>query len=139
MDRFVVIGESPTCKVCTSEIMMEELITISPEAAAGGGVAVFMALVVVYVIIKDVVKPLIQRRNGDSPSDRQAMIKDLHDWHAPDAYGVQSWRGAQTDAVLKSIDVHLKEQTEETRKLTGLLHELLRDRRNEAKASRPGH
>ena len=105
--------------------MMEEFVVIQQVGSKYGVVA--MAIFVVYVMIKDIIAPLIRKRNGngDNYSYRQKLLEELHQWHAPNAAGEQSWKGTQTDRTLKSIDTTMKEQVVEQRKMHSLLYQLL--------------
>ena len=76
-----------------------------------------IALLILHVVIRDVVGPLVKKRNGDSPSDRQAMIQDMHGWMAPDTKGRQNWKGAAIEEAMNRLGVETKAQTEELHKL----------------------
>lgn len=97
-----------------------------------------VALLVLYIVIKDIVRPLIERSNGKSGGVHR-MIADLWQWHAPDDGGEQSWKGKRIEVLLSVMNENFKEQTVELRRhnqiLNHILHEQIRIRDGAAEAS----
>ena len=90
-----------------------------------------VALLVLYIAIKDVIRPLIERTNGKS-GGLHRMISDLWHWHAPDDGGEQPWKGKRIEVLLSVMNENFKEQTIELRRhnqiLNHILHEQIRIR-----------
>jgi len=82
---------------------------------------VVLALMLVYVLIKEVVAPMVRRRNGNGIEqclkqlveiakiqtimirDMKGQQDDLWEWHKPDDSGVQPWKGQHIMQALKDL------------------------------------
>lgn len=71
------------------------------------------ALLILYVAIRDVVVPLVRRRNGEAgcrfdPASKAALFQAREDaavnrqWHEPDDKGEQTWRGARLERAVEA-------------------------------------
>jgi len=87
---------------------------------------VIIALMLVYVLIKEVIAPMVKRRNGNGIEmclkqlveiaknqaimlrDMKGQQQDLWDWHKPDHEGMQPWKGQQIMQALKDLPNQIK-------------------------------
>lgn len=88
-----------------------------------------LALVVLYILVKDVIKPLVDRKNGNGLHLYGQKLEDLHSWHAPDGDGEQSWKGKQIERLLIQMNKLIAEQTRESKRGNEALEKLLDEQR----------
>jgi len=82
--------------------------------------AAALLAVVLIVVLKDIVRPaLIKKNGGMSPETRDQILlelaqytKDLHKWHAPDSGGEQAWRGGIIQRELQEMNKRHSEMTQ---------------------------
>ena len=116
----------------------------SPTGLVGAIAILAMAF---YVLVKEVIAPLVKKRNGlygPPPEELSRMLKDimsiittgsrriedLHVWHSPDADGEQGWKGKQLERLIKSIDDHLQQHSRAVVGMTKAV-EIMVDQRKE--------
>lgn len=86
--------------------------------------------VTIYILVKDVVVPLVQRstggRSGFKSHDRDALfsmnkkVTDLHGWHSPGDDGRQNWKNnPDVEKAIIEMGQNMKVMVSELRRING--------------------
>ena len=80
-----------------------------------------LALVVIYILIKDVLVPILKERNGSTKggfsSRDKEILETLYEWHKPGPDGRQTWKATEVQEQLKQLRsdvVCLKKELQQT-------------------------
>lgn len=96
------------------------------------------ALVIIYILIKDVIKPLLDKHDSESNGNGRnaaGMLKDLWFWHAPDHSGEQGWKGKQVERLVGQMNSLIREQIAESKRSNKIIEDCM-TRRNAILAAR---
>jgi hypothetical protein len=95
---------------------------------SNGGI-VALSLLIIYILIRDILKPLVTRKlsdNGGPHANKLSrMLDDLWHWHAPDPDGEQSWKGKNIERLMIQMNTLIAELVDESKRNNRVIEEFM--------------